>query len=232
MNRSNLRACQGALLSLGAPLGWLLIQYITGVDVWLNIQTNILLYAYMLFTTMLVFICFGLYVGHKEDLIIKLSIIDSLTGIYNLRFYLERMQQEIAYSHRSKLPLSLIYFDLDHFKSINDSYGHPFGDIVLKKTAQSIKKHVRTNDVFARIGGEEFAILLPGSKLEDAKINAERIREIIQTLDFNARGTPVKVTISLGVACLKTGEDYQAFYQRADEQLYLAKTTGRNKVCG
>jgi diguanylate cyclase (GGDEF)-like protein len=231
MNKSRLRALQGALLSLGAPLGWLIIQCFSGFGIVAELSNNLALYSYMLLATMGVFILFGRYVGHKEDLILKLSFIDSLTGIYNLRFYLERMQQEISYSHRTKTPLSLIYFDLDHFKNINDSYGHPFGDEVLKRVCATIKNDIRAHDIFARIGGEEFSILLPNCPLSEAKINAERIRKSVEQYQFlNHEQEQVKVTISLGVAALREEEDYESFYKRADKHLYLAKNQGRNRV--
>lgn len=233
MKKSTLRAIQGAILSLGAPLGWLLIRYLSSDQLFLEIETNLVLYSYMLFATMGVFVLFGRYAGHKEDYILNLSIIDALTGIYNLRFYMQRMQQEISLAHRNKRPLSLIYFDLDHFKSINDSYGHPFGDEVLTSISRTIEKDIRAHDIFARVGGEEFGILLPDCGLLDAKTNAERVRQSVEKIKFTTQiKNEVKVTISLGVVSLKDGENYKSFYQRADDMLYLAKEQGRNRVVG
>ncbi|MGK0441988.1 MAG: diguanylate cyclase (GGDEF)-like protein [Pseudohongiellaceae bacterium] len=233
MNKITLRALQGGILATGAPIGWLLIQYLSGEDIISELSTHRGLYAYMLFATQLVFISFSLYLGKKEQVISDLAIRDSLTGIYNLRFIVERIKVEIASSTRYETPLSIIYFDLDHFKQVNDKYGHPGGDEVLRKITRVISRHSRPEDVFARVGGEEFAILLPRCNLNDAMSNAERMRESIEQLTIHLKSyPPFHTTISLGVATLLEGETFNDFYERADKNLYLAKQQGRNSAVG
>ena len=231
MNKAILRGLQAAIFALGAPLGWLLIKFWSGADIVIELSDNWGLYAYMLFGTLLVFISFGSYVGRKEQFITELAIRDSLTGIYNLRYFIERVEQEISRAKRHTMPLSLIYFDLDFFKKINDRYGHPVGDKVLKQVADTIKEMIRAHDIFARVGGEEFAILLPRCSLDDAVQNAERIRKAVQSQQINIQnGSPVQVTISAGVTAWSNNEQVTQFYKRADEKLYLAKQHGRNQV--
>ena len=231
MNVILLRAVQGCVLSIGAPLGWLIINLVAGEPLVQEISNNLGLYCYMLFATMAVFVLFGIFVGRKEALISTFAIRDALTGIYNLRYYNERMSDEIAISKREETPLSLIYFDLDHFKSVNDRYGHPAGDEVLRQVVKTITKISRSHDIFSRVGGEEFSILLPRCNLSNAKSDAEKIRAVIEGLSIPI--TPelsIKITISIGVVTLLADESAQDFYQRADKNLYKAKETGRNRV--
>ncbi|MCW9000590.1 MAG: GGDEF domain-containing protein, partial [Kangiellaceae bacterium] len=171
-----MRSLQAATFSIGAPLGWLLIRYLEGADISQDIQSNVLLYAYLLFGTLIVFILFGAYVGNKEKYITELAVKDPLTQIHNRRFFIGRLTEEISRASRYQKPLSMIYFDLDHFKVVNDTYGHPVGDKVLVKVAREVKKNIRSHDIFARTGGEEFAILLPQCEIANAVANAERIR--------------------------------------------------------
>lgn len=231
MNKTILRPTQGAIFAAGAPAGWLLIQYFKGADIWLELSSNWDLYAYMLFGTLVVFILFGSYVGRQEQKITDLASRDALTGIYNLRFFIERMRQEISRAKRHSIPLSIIYFDLDYFKKVNDQYGHPVGDIVLREISNQVKKITREHDIFARVGGEEFSILLPSCELSNAKIQAERIRTSIENLAIAIPDNGVlHSTVSIGVVSWISGESYNDFYKRADEKLYLAKQHGRNRV--
>lgn len=231
MKKTFLRSIQGGLCAFGSPLGWLAIQYFSGAELITEIQHNIGLYSYLLLATFIVFVIFGAFVGKKEDLITALAIKDSLTGIYNQRYFIERLDQEIANAHRQHIPLSLIYFDLDHFKHVNDSYGHPFGDKVLCGVCESVTETIRLSDTFARIGGEEFVIILPHATLDEAKQNAERIRVAIESIDLKSDAkSAVNITISLGVVELKENEGQSQFYKRADIKLYQAKNQGRNRV--
>jgi len=231
MNKAILRSLQAAIFAIGAPLGWLLIRYAGGTEILEELKNNWGLYSYMLFGTTLVFIIFGVHVGRQEQATRELSIRDPLTGIYNLRFYIERIGQEISRAKRYDTPLSMIYFDLDYFKKVNDQYGHPIGDKVLCKIAEQVKDSVRAHDVFARVGGEEFAILLPRSNVQDAAANAERIRQAIENLTINVNNTlAISVTVSAGVTQWQNDEAVAEFYKRADEKLYLAKQQGRNQV--
>lgn len=233
MNKITLRALQGGILATGAPIGWLIIRYLAGADPLSELKQQWALYAYMLFGTQAVFISFSVYLGKKEQLISNLAIRDGLTGIFNLRFMVERMKEEIANAHRHSTPLSVIYLDLDHFKKVNDQYGHPGGDEVLRQVTSAIGGKTRTQDVFARVGGEEFAILLPRCGSEDATANAERVRKTVEQLSIHIEPHPAFfITISAGIATLKEGETLEAFYQRADNNLYTAKQQGRNQVFG
>jgi diguanylate cyclase (GGDEF)-like protein len=225
MNKVKLRSLQAALFSFGGPLGWLTIKYFQGVPIAEELQTNWGLYAYMLFGTLTVFIGFGSYVGRKEQYITELATRDALTGIFNLRYFNERLTQEISIARRHHTPLSLIYFDLDFFKKVNDQH------IVLQKVTHKVKEMVRAHDIFARVGGEEFAILLPRCSQIDAISNAERIRKAVEDLEieFNTDQS-LNVTISAGVVSWHRDEPGREFYKRADEELYLAKQQGRNRV--
>lgn len=233
MNIIFTRAAQSAALAMGAPLGWLIIQYAQGADIATELSTNQGLYIYMLLATAFVFTLFGIYVGRQEEIMAKLAFRDGLTGLHNVRFFRERLDEEVGISKRHQQPLSLIYFDLDYFKLVNDQYGHPAGDTVLKKITETTRKMVRNHDVFARVGGEEFVLLLPRCNLVDAKGRAELIRHSIEKLqiilDSNKK---LNVTISLGVATLTDQESAGGFYKRVDKNLYEAKNTGRNRLVG
>ena len=232
MNKANLRSIQGAIFSLGAPLGWLGIQSMGGANIFIELQNNLGLYTYLLFATLIVFTAFGHYVGNKEQIITELATRDPLTGAYNLRHFIERMDNEISRANRDQSPLSIIYLDLDFFKKINDQYGHPAGDKVLIKLAEIGKNNIRNHDIFSRVGGEEFAILLPHSNLDDAITNAERIRQSVADTPIPISETDtVSITLSAGVVEWKKQESAQHFYKRADEKLYEAKLQGRNRVC-
>jgi diguanylate cyclase (GGDEF)-like protein len=167
---------------------------------------------------------------HEE--IYRLTTIDGLTQIFNKRYFLETIEREIARSHRYRRELSLVMFDIDHFKKINDSYGHLAGDYVLKHLAQTVKTRIRREDCFARYGGEEFAIVLPEIDGLNAKPFAEKIRQLVEASDFKFENTSMPITISMGVATLD-GEstDPAALIKRADDRLYEAKSSGRNCVC-
>lgn len=231
MNKIILRSIQACVFAIGAPLGWLLIRVMNGADILQEVSQNWGLYSYMLFGTMTVFVLFASYVGHKESQITQVAFLDSLTDIYNLRYFSERVTQETARSKRYETPISLIYFDLDFFKKVNDQYGHPAGDKVLKEVAQKVKELVRTYDVFARVGGEEFAILQPRCGLKDSVHSADVIRDAIEKLKIKVSDDKeISVTLSAGVTQWVVGEDIERFYKRADSFLYRAKQDGRNRV--
>ncbi len=152
---------------------------------------------------------------------------DALTGIYN-RIKLNRsLTMEIARSERYQSPLSLIIFDIDHFKKVNDTYGHSAGDNVLKCLAKLIETNIRETDIFARWGGEEFLILAPGLSMVEAVKFADKLRNKIEEFDFK---NPQKITSSFGVASYKKGDSSTPLINRADAALYRAKESGRNQV--
>jgi diguanylate cyclase (GGDEF)-like protein len=168
---------------------------------------------------------------HEE--IYRLTTIDGLTQIYNKRYFLETLEREIARSNRYRRDMSLVMFDLDHFKKINDTYGHLAGDYVLKTLASTIKAKIRREDLFARYGGEEFAIVLPEIDGYNAHQFAEKVRRIVEGTEFVFEGTRIPVTVSMGVATLDPDTaDSGALIKRSDENLYEAKRAGRNCVRG
>ena len=156
-----------------------------------------------------------------------LATTDSLTGLLNRGEFGRRLDREIDRARRYATPLSLILYDLDHFKRVNDSFGHPAGDEVLRETSRLVREKVRCVDCAARWGGEEFIILLPQTGLEGATSTAEKLRRAIAELRFAAMPA---VTASFGVTPFAAGDDAFTLVKRADEALYLAKTRGRNRV--
>lgn len=165
-----------------------------------------------------------------EKRMIEMNTRDPLTGAFNRRHLDARMKEETERALRYERPLSLVMVDADHFKLINDRWGHTVGDGVLKTLSSRLNALVRNVDCFARFGGEEFCCLLPETPLTDAAILAERFRGEIDATPFEAERESIRVTISLGVAQLTKGDDAQSFLSRADQALYQAKHSGRNCV--
>ncbi len=163
----------------------------------------------------------------KNKALKAIAITDELTGLKN-RYYLDsRLLEEMERADRYSLPLTMIIFDLDYFKRINDNWGHDFGDKVLSSIAATAKKLVRRSDTIARWGGEEFAILAPETNLDGATGLAEKIRKAIANIVFSE---PVQVTASFGVGEWMKGESYESWFRRVDQALYRAKHKGRNCV--
>ncbi len=165
---------------------------------------------------------------HEE--IYRLTILDGLTGVHNRRFLLEFLEREVARAARHGRPLALAMVDLDHFKVLNDTFGHLAGDSVLKGVARLMEAEVRREELFARYGGEEFALVLPETTIDGATVFCERLRRGVGNHSFSFDGQELQVTVSIGVAGLEDGADIQALIKAADEQLYLAKRQGRNRV--
>jgi diguanylate cyclase (GGDEF)-like protein len=161
---------------------------------------------------------------------------DPLTRAHNRRYLVERLGSELAYARRHKTPLALILLDIDHFKRVNDAYGHLAGDEVLREVAALISRLIRAEDVFARYGGEEFVVLARGIEQENAVRFAERIRGAVQRLEIAAEKTVLRVTVSAGVSSLgeigEANRNPEALFRLADERLYTAKSSGRNRVAG
>ncbi|MCA9594512.1 MAG: GGDEF domain-containing protein [Myxococcales bacterium] len=167
---------------------------------------------------------------HEE--IQRLMRYDGLTGINNKSHFDETFHNVVWRARMDPKPLSLIVFDLDHFKNINDTHGHTAGDAVLRQVAGVVAQQVPQHFLLARVGGEEFAILCPGAQLEAARQLAERVRAAVEGTRFEFDGTHIPVTVSLGVAeRLTTDTAPETLYERADAQLYAAKGGGRNRVC-
>lgn len=168
---------------------------------------------------------------HKK--VKDLAIKDGLTGLYNHRYFKERLELEIQTAKRIQHPLSLIFFDIDHFKKYNDINGHPMGDMLLRSMADILKKTSRTTDIPCRYGGEEFVIILTHTNLEGAKIKAEKLRKIIEETEFpNQEKQPNgNLTVSIGVSEMPShADDVSHLVDVADEALYKVKESGRNRV--
>ncbi|MGZ8163491.1 MAG: diguanylate cyclase [Methylobacter sp.] len=166
----------------------------------------------------------------------SMSMLDELTGSYNRRYFYAQIEGALARAKRYNQPLCLLVLDLDNFKLINDTYGHGFGDIVLKDVAGSVREEIRESDIFARFGGEEFVIVFTDIESAKGELFAERIRQRIASLEWKVEEQEAKITASIGVYCLK-GEaleqpdfDIDTLLHYADQALYAAKAAGRNKV--
>ncbi len=168
-----------------------------------------------------------------HETIYAMTISDALTGVPNRRFLMEALRREIVRSYRHRRPLSVAMIDIDHFKKVNDRYGHMSGDAVLREICARFRASVRADEVFARYGGEEFALVLPEATPEQARELAERLRGLAAAKPVVVNAATIPVTVSIGLAFTQ-GEDATAedLLARADRKLYDAKTTGRNKVCG
>ena len=162
----------------------------------------------------------------------KIATKDSLTGIGNRRYYFELGEKAFSFAKRNDSFLSLITIDIDNFKDINDKFGHQAGDSVLKLVASSMLSELRKSDILARVGGEEFSIVLPNTDLDKAISIAEKIRIKIKNIDYKHNSVDVIVTGSFGVSQnSETDIDLDDIYARADKALYKAKSSGKNRVC-
>ena len=172
----------------------------------------------------------GLKLKEAYKRIEELAELDELTGAFNRRCIMRMLDEEIALAGRSGTPCSIALIDLDWFKRINDTYGHPTGDEVLRTFAISMFANIRSIDRFGRYGGEEFLLVLPDLSVDAAARALDRLRAIIADLDWSAFSPSMNVTISAGVATLRPNESPDTFLARADSALYAAKAKGRNRV--
>ena len=235
MRRPRIRALQGLALSLGSPLGWLALRWLDGANLWLELTWRPGIYLYLLIGTSLTFAGFGWYVGRQEELHRENSLHDALTNLYNTRYFWQRLEDERAFAARHVRPLALLIGDIDWFKRVNDSYGHVVGDRVLAGVAGVLMQLRRRGDTVARVGGEEFAVILPETDLAEAVHVAERFREGVAALRFEpgaGRREPFSVTISFGAVAIAADEAVSAgaLYDLADTAMYRAKRAGRNCV--
>jgi diguanylate cyclase (GGDEF)-like protein len=165
-----------------------------------------------------------------EKRLSELASYDSLTGSYNRRFFFEMAQVYFNQMQRTTGPLSVLMLDLDHFKQINDTYGHVKGDLVLQKVAAICKSLVRPQDIFARYGGEEFVLAMPETSVQEACIVAERLRAAIECLKNEVEGVPITVSIGVIQTTGEPGMTLDTLLNRADEAMYRSKHDGRNRV--
>ncbi len=174
----------------------------------------------------------ALEAGVHRDLY-RSAVQDGLTGAYNKRYLLDRLEEEFTHASRTGKPLAVVIFDLDHFKRVNDTFGHAAGDLVLVETARIVATHLRSEDLFARYGGEEFVVLMRDTTLHVATEVAERLRSLIASEPVDFQGTEIRVTVSIGVTAMppvSVGSAMELFV-RADRLLYQAKQTGRDRTC-
>ena len=167
-----------------------------------------------------------------QQSLFRAANIDNLTQLYNKKYFLDVLSKEFSYSKRNHQPLSLMMTDVDHFKKINDSYGHPAGDLVLKTVGQYLLKNLRLENIACRYGGEEFAIILRNASGDQALFVAERLRKSIESERIHYLGKVIQITISIGIATLD-GNNFETIddlIKRADEYLYEAKEMGRNRT--
>lgn len=166
-----------------------------------------------------------------QDLLTVYSEIDSLTEVYNRRVLMERLEQEWNRTRRYSTTVAFIMCDIDHFKAVNDTHGHPTGDQVLERIATLLRKSVRSSDMVGRYGGEEFGIIMVNADRDSAASAAERYRSKIESMDLHSRKGEFRVTVSFGVADSRGKDSVNQLVTAADRALYKAKETGRNTVC-
>lgn len=166
----------------------------------------------------------------REKYYINLSRTDPLTGLYNRR-YLNELIKRLESDGEIPSDSALIMIDLDNFKTINDTYGHLAGDLILTKTGTKIKKHIRKTDIACRYGGDEFPVFLPGANESAARLIAESIRnDIVSDCSYSEEGAPIAITVSIGISENRLDDSFDGLFLRADAALYQAKKTGRDRI--
>lgn len=245
-------ALLGFLLGLGAPMGWLAWQFVYSQRVlllpWLKGEflNSGEIYFYLTVGTLTAFTLFGYFLGRTSDAFANqsevllgaldksntMAVTDALTGIHNARYLHDQLAIETESSKRYNTALACLMIDIDNFKTINDTYGHPFGDTVLINVAKILRQSVRQIDMVGRLGGEEFLVVMPHTDGQMALSVAERIRQAVQRWPFAIDGKEISVTVSIGLAAfpVDTAADKNVFLKAVDEALYQAKRTGKNRT--
>lgn len=227
----------GACLAQGAAIGLLAVRLARERELTLRgvsreISRDLDTYLYVLASTTIVFSVFGGLVGHLADKLDELATTDPLTGLLNLRAFRDRFHEELVHALRYGEPLSVLLVDLDGLKAVNDVYGHPAGDQVLRRVAAAIRHGLREADVGARVGGDEFAVLAPNTTDTASVVLGERLRTLVA--DAQAGGTLPPATVSIGIGSLasfdRDGITELTLTHHADQALYEAKRQGGNRV--
>lgn len=192
----------------------------------------VIFFVTMTVTTMLNSYAFKMMSADRDQRELeRVAMSDTLTGLLTRRAFMDHVgREELRARRQGGAPLSILLFDLDHFKSVNDRFGHDIGDKVLVRSAEAIGGSLRGTDVLARFGGEEFMALLPSADSEAARAVAERARLAVEALTFAGPREPERVTVSIGVATYRPDDSFEAVYRAADAALYMAKRAGRNRV--
>ena len=223
--------CELILLFLRAYVG---IKFNESMNLLSNNIYNILFFIGLYIVMLMGNLGFILMAKEKTDLeLMNAAKYDELTGIFNRREFLLRVRSIILFCEMQKKPLSFLMIDLDHFKKINDLYGHRAGDLVLKSFAENLKKHLRKTDLFGRFGGEEFTALLPETNEDQALEVAERLRSSIENSAVSVNeDIDIKYTISIGIVSKIPDEStsFDNLYKSSDDALYIAKMNGRNRI--
>ena len=228
--RRLLYALAGSILATGAPLGLFIVRLLGGSGFELSelrseIADDTSTYVYVTVSTLVVFALFGYALGRQADALAELARTDALTGLRNQRLFEERLEAEAARAARYGEPLSLLLFDLDGLKAVNDRHGHAAGDAVLRAVADALRQGARQTDLAARVGGDEFALIAPSTDRHAAVALGERIRSLVAGQGGH------DATVSVGIACTGRGRQPHAFLREvADTALYEAKRQGRNRV--
>ena len=246
MKRSYLFALIGLLLGTGAPIGALILLWLfphPALQIPYFIEEewkdHVFFFTYMLVGTSSVFTLFGFWIGQDHDKVIRhnrrltdQAQTDPLTGLGNHRYLHKAFSIEHERHRVNHQPLSCLMMDLDHFKRVNDSYGHPFGDYVLQHFAKIVQESIRQGDIATRYGGEEFFCILPNCDNVEALQVADRIRRRTEKYHFVHEGRRAKVTVSLGCVTShrSSKETYSHLIKTTDKSLYAAKHKGRNRV--
>jgi diguanylate cyclase (GGDEF)-like protein len=194
-------------------------------DIWDGVTNRVFSIIVVLGTA----ICLTKLSMYERRLLVQ-SMTDPLTGLLNRRSYLDLSGKEETRARRHGNPFSVLMLDIDHFKKINDTYGHPVGDLAIKALAAVCSSALRPHDILARYGGEEFVLTLPHTPAEGARTVAERIREAVEQTTVSSENGVVRFTVSIGVSTYSNGESFDHIVERADKALYISKEGGRNRV--
>jgi diguanylate cyclase (GGDEF)-like protein len=233
------RASTGLLVGIAALGGWLTLRWVQGVAPRTEIMNRGAMCAYMLFGTAALVAWFGYAMGRIEERLRRANIRlralathDQLTGLANARVFHRELPRLVSLARRAHIRLSLVLLDLDRFKDLNDSFGHAAGDAALAAVGRALGEGRRREDVAARIGGEELALILPGVDAAGAHAVAQRVLATIRSIAIE-RAPQATVTASAGIASLGDNDDADALFVRSDRALYAAKHAGRDQVvCG